>query len=263
MKNSAILLMALAAFNGAFGQEKTNSYSKFYLKPAGGINLPITKLLSGDITDNLIEYDDNTYYSQFVSGNYFFSPKWGVELTYQTAGSEKINNQNVDSNSALEKKYGDTYIVSWKSYANVHLFMGGSIHKGYLGVVYRIEKPRFVIMPKFALGITSFSTHSKTVFLKEKNSNSIYELSFEPEKKVNDNFMLAPSVTFGYKFSKRIMANVDVQYSYFKTNIKYTEEKTNLFNEEKTTIQTIDYKKNIHTLSIGLGLIIQLKTKMY
>jgi outer membrane protein W len=75
--------------------------------------------------------------------------------------------------------------------------------------------------------------------------------------------MLAPSVTFGYKFSKRIMANVDVQYSYFKTNIKYTEEKNNLFTKEKTTIQTIDYKKNVHTLSIGLGLIIQLKTKMY
>ncbi len=257
MKNTVILLVLVAAFNNLFGQEKTNSYSRFYLKPAGGINIPITKLLSGEIIDNLIEFDDNTYYTQFVSGNYFFSPKWGVELTYQTSSSEKISDQNVDSNTALEQKYGDTYFVSRKSFANVDLFMGGGIHKGYLGVVYRIEKPRFAIMPKFAFGITSFTTNSKSVFLKEKNSNSIYELSYKPEKKVNDNFMLAPSFTFGYKFTKRIMANVDVQYSYFKTNIKYIEEKTNLFTAEKTTIQTIDYNKNVHTLSIGLGLIIR------
>ena len=102
MKNIVILLVLVAAFNNLFGQEKTNSYSRFYLKPAGGINIPITKLLSGEIIDNLIEFDDNTYYTQFVSGNYFFSPKWGVELTYQTAVSDKINNQNIQSNTALQ-----------------------------------------------------------------------------------------------------------------------------------------------------------------
>jgi outer membrane protein W len=260
MKKLTILLLVLSSLNCAFGQENSNTYSKWYLKPAAGINIPITNLLSGEITDNLFEYDDNSYYWQVISANYFFSSKWGIELTYQAGYSQNISGRADRFNTELEEKYGDDYFVSPSSGAQYDNFtiIGGSIQRGYLGLVYRIEKPKYIILPKVSIGVTSFYTDWGRADLKEKGTNTVYKLSYDSGERPNDHFTLAPSITFGYRLSKRLIANIDVLYSYYKTDIEFTEEIRNTFTEE-ISFRTIDYKKNMHTLTIGLGLIIELK----
>lgn len=260
MKKLIVILLFLNLLNFTFAQESSNTYSKWYLKPATGINIPITNLFSGEITDNLFKYDDNSYYWQILSATYFFSSKWGIEFTYQTGHSQNISGRAARFNMELEEKYGDNYFVSPSSGAQYDnfSFIGGSIEKGYLGLVYRLEKPKYIILPKFSIGVTSFYTDWGSADLKEKGTNTVYKLSYDSGKRPNDHFILAPSITFGYRLSKRIIASIDLLYSFYKTDIEFVEELRNTFTDEVLT-ETIDYKKNIHTLTVGMGLIIELK----
>jgi len=260
MKNAIIILLILNSFNCALGQEKSNTYSKWYLKPAAGINIPITTLLSGEITDNLFEYDDNSYYRQVISGNFFFSQKWGVEFTFQANASKRISGRADRFNSEIQNKYNKNYFVSPSSGALYDDFniISGNFERGYLGIVYRIEKPKYIFLPKLFIGITSFYTDWGSADLKEKGTNTILKLSYSSGKRPNDHFTIAPAFTFGYRLSKRFIANIDLLYSYYKTDIEFVEKIRNTFTEE-VSLRTIEYKRNIRTLTIGIGLIIELK----
>ena len=260
MKKIIVLALIFNSFSCVFGQQKANTYSKWYLKPAVGINIPFTKLLNGEITDNLFEYADNSYYWQIISGNYFFLQKWGVEFTYQGGNSHSISGRADRFNSEIVKQYGDTYFVSPSSGAQYddNSIFSGNIQRGYLGLVYRFEKPNYIILPKLFIGVTSFYTDWGRANLKEKGTNSVYELTYDSGKRPKDQFTLAPSIVLGYRLSERLIANIDILYSYYKTDIEFVKETRNTFTDEKT-FQTIDYKKNMHTLTIGFGLIIELK----
>jgi hypothetical protein len=260
MKKLLVIILMSIFFNCAFGQEKLNTYSKWYLKPAVGVNIPITTLLSGEITDNLFEYNDNSYYWQVISGNFFFSRNWGVEFTYQAGNSNSISGRADRFNSEIQKKFSENYFVSSSSGAQYDDFniILGNIERGYFGIVYRIEKPKFIFLPKLLIGVTSFYTDWGSADLKEKGTNTVLKISYSSGKRPNDHFTFAPAFTFGYRLSKRVIANIDLLYSYYKTNIEFVEEIHNTFTEE-ISYKTIDYKKDIHTLTIGIGLIIELK----
>ena len=260
MNRLIIILLSLSCWSNLFAQDKSNTFSKWHLKPAAGLNIPLTNILSGEVTDNLFEYDDNSYYWQILSASFFFSAKWGLDFTYQAGHSQDILGRAERFNQALEEKYGDNYFVTPSSgaiYDNFTLF-GGSIQRGYLGLVYRHEKSRFIFLPKFAIGVTSFYTDWGRADLKEKGTNTFNTIHFTSGKRPNDHFTIAPSLTFGYRLSKRIIANIDVLYSYYKTDIQFIEEYSNAFTNE-VQIETIDYKRNMQTLTIGLGVIIELK----
>ncbi len=256
-----IISIPFLIFSGLLSaQDSTNTYSKWYIKPGVGVNIPITNLLSNEITDDLFEYDDNSYYWQILSASFFFSAKWGLEFTYQASHSQSISSRAERFNQKLEEKYGETYFVTPSSgakYDNSSL-IGGSIARGYLGIVYRYEKPKYILMPKLSIGVTSFYTNWGKADLKEKGTNTVYKLSYNSGKRPNDHFTIAPSFTFGYRLSKRIIANIDILYSYYNTDIEFVEELRNTFTNKIIT-ETIDYKKNIHTLTVGIGVIIELK----
>lgn len=258
MKKILILLLVLNSVDSALGQVKPEKYSKWYLKPAAGINIPISALLSGEITDNLIEYDDNAYYWQVISGNFFLSQKWGVEFTFQASTSKCISVRTDRFNAEIQQKYGEDYFIKPSSgplYDDFDI-VGGDIERGYLGIVYRIEKQRYIFLPKLFIGVTSFYIERGVADLKEKGTNTVLKLSYSSGKRPNDHFTVAPAFTFGYRLSKRFIANIDLLYSYYKTDIKFTEEIRNTFTEE-TSYKTINYNKNIHTLTIGIGLILE------
>lgn len=253
----SFLLLNLSAFTLA--QPESGTYTKWYLKPAVGLNIPVTKLLSDKITDNLIDYDDHSFYWQVLSATYFVSPDLGIDLTIQAGYSSSIPGRAARFNSMLEEKYGDRYFVSPSSGAEFDSFsiILGSIERGYLGLVYRIETPEYIILPKLSIGVASFYTDWGNADLKEKGTNSLYVLSYDSGKRPNDHFMLAPSVSFGYRLSKGMIANMDLLYSFYKTDFEFQEELRNAYTDV-VIVKTFGYHKNIHTLTIGMGLIIEL-----
>lgn len=262
MKKFILLLWFLNSFNFVTGQEIPDPYSKIYIKPAAGINIPITNLLTGKITDNLIEYDDNTYYWQIVSGNFFFLKNWGAEFLLQSSHSKNIENRYDTFNLAMQKKYGDNYFVSVNTTPhNVERgrFPTGSIQRIYIGIVNRYEKPKYFFLSKLLFGFTVFETdYFMATTLKEKGTNTVLRLTYTSSGDQISHFTIAPTFTFGYRLTRRILANVDFGYSYYKANFTFNEKIRNTFTQEATT-KRIEYKNPIHTLSLGVGFIFELK----
>jgi|SRR5690554_770572 len=259
MRRLIIIALILSSINCAFGQEKSRTYSKWHLKPAAGINTPITTLLSGEITDNLFEYDDYSFYLQFISGSYFFSQNWGVEMNIQFNFSRNISRRLDRFNAQIQSEYGDDYFVNPNSTAWYYDedILTGSFPRMYLGLVYRIEIPKYILLPKLFIGLTGVYPDRGSAYLKEKGSHTTLELSYKQDKKSGDQFTIAPGISFGYRLSKRFVVNFDLLYSYFKTDFEFIKETRNTFTEE-VWAETIDYKKDIHTVSMGVGLIIEL-----
>lgn len=257
MKKLIIVMLILNLYPVLIAQENSPIYSKWYFKPAAGVNVPVTKLLTGEITDYLLEYDDYSWYGQLIAGGYFFNSTWGLEFSFQPGYSGKLSGRAENFANEVEHQYGDTYFVKVGSGAaySQPAVSGGTIERGYLGLVYRIEKPHFVILPKFSLGVTSFYTDWGSAVLKEKGTNTLLKLRYDPGQRPNDHFTLAPSVTIGYRLSKRVLATVDAMYSYCKTDIVFTEELRNTFTEE-VSYRSFDYNRHLHTFTIGLGLIV-------
>ena len=124
-----------------------------------------------------------------------------------------------------------------------------------MGVIYRFETNKFYVYPKFAIGVTSFYANWGRVDLKEKNSNIQSRVSYSKGNyRPVDNFILAPSVSFGYKLSRRFFLNADIMLSHFRPNFVFEKTTTNLYTNE-STVKYFDYKNGTSTLSLGAGLI--------
>ncbi|MDR1583753.1 MAG: hypothetical protein LBS55_10960 [Prevotellaceae bacterium] len=248
-----------------YGQDSLAYKSKWQTKILIGTNIPITKLFQGAETDYLFQYDDNSYYWQILSISYFFHKHWGLEFSYQAGTSSRLRKKS-DNNliikradnfiANMQSQYGENYYVDSGTAAQYDdfNFFYGDIGRGFLGVVYRFETNKFYIYPKFAIGLTSFHTDWGSADLKEKNSNIESKVYYSSGKISNDCFTIAPSLSFGYKILNRLYFNVDIMFSYYKTNIVYEKEFTNLYTNE-STVKYFDYKKNISTLSFGAGFI--------
>ena len=85
------------------------------------------------------------------------------------------------------------------------------------------------------------------------------ELSYLPENEDGGYPMINLSTSAGYKFSKRFYLNLDVGFSYFRANTKYTKTLKNLVNNTILDEETFGKKKNIFTFSPSIGLIVILK----
>ena len=256
MKRLATVLLILNMFAWASGQKKPGPWAKWYIKPAIGYNIPLSTFPSAGITDYLIEYDDHSYYWQLLSVNWFFSPRWGLEITYQPGRSGDIAGYAGKFSKEIENRYNNGYYVNVGS-GGAYAAESG-IDRGYIGLVYRIEKTRYIIMPRFMIGSTSFYANWGNAVLKEKGTNNVFEIHYDPDEIPQDQFTIAPSVTMGYRLSRRFIINLDVMYSCFRTNFAYTEELRNNFTGE-TTSEIFEYRKYMHTLSVGAGLIVVFK----
>lgn len=258
MRNLIFIAFIFSSIGCALGQESPRTYSRWHIKPASGINIPITNLLSGEITDDLLKYDDQSFYLQFFSGSFWFSQNWGVEFVIQMNISNSIARRGDIFNAQVQDHYGEDYFVTM-GYSEMYYDKSllGNFPKGYLGLVYRIEKQKYIFLPKVFVGITSTYADRGNAHLKEKGAHTILELSYNSEKGMGDHFTIAPGFSFGYRLSKRFIANFDLVYSFYKTDFEFIKETRNVFTEETSSI-AIPYKKDIHTLSMGVGLIIEL-----
>src|SRR5690554_6694939 len=259
MRHFLIGFIIFISVDCAVGQDQNRVNSKWHLNPGAGLNLPISKLFLGEITDNLIEFSDHTYYLKFISASYFFNDRWGLEFAFQTNVSKSILDRADRFNAQIEDEYGEAYFVTYgyatSYYDETDITSGYS--RGSFGLVYRIEKPKYIILPKIFFGTTAFDADRGFASLKERGAHTVLELSYNSKNGSGDNLMIAPAISVGYRISNRFLVSFDVVYSYFKVDFQYTKELRNTFTGEVWT-ESIIYNRNIHTLSIGAGLIIEL-----
>jgi hypothetical protein len=257
MKTRLLILLLLISVTDIFSQE--NEPIKWIIRPSFGYTLPLTNLNSGYITDNLVGYDSPNYHWQFISTTYFFS-NWGIEFSFSANHSSSLNDRHDKFTSDVKKKYSENYFVttgSGASYSDFNI-VGGSIEKGSLGPVYKIEHHKLILIGRAMIGVTSFDTDHGNCNLKGKGTNEKINIGWTTGRPVKDYFTFNPSLSFGYRLHKRIAIDFDINYWIYNVDFEYTETITDLNTNEIQT-QKYAYSKLINELSVGIGLMIVIK----
>lgn len=261
MRNIFNLVLFLGFFIGnSYCQDSLNYKAKWQTRPNFGVNIPITKLLDGRIPGNLFEYGDNSIYWQVLTVSYFFHRHWGVDFNFQGMTSKNITKRADIFSEAMRLEYQGNYYVTPSTGASYNFInpFGGNFGRGFISLIYRYEKKRLFIYPKFSIGVNSIYIDWGEALLKQKNSNKLLKVSYESDIRPKDNFIMATSASFGYKLSKRFYFNLELMTSYYKTHITLTKKITDL-NTTISTNEDIEYNKDIFTISIGGGLIFVIK----
>lgn len=267
MRNQFILIFLVCVpASHLCGQQKPSTKPstrvlEWQLKPAAGYNIPLTRLFRGDVTDQLIKYDDQSFYWQVLSLTLFFHKHWGVSFHFQANASGKISSRDERFRQLLQTEYGSDYYITHSSIDDLNKFnvVTGHFDRGYLGVIYRVESNRFFIYPQLSLGVSSFYTDIETIRLKEKTTNNRMDLYYSAgDRPAKDHFTIAASMAAGYKLNKWLYLNLDVMASWYKANFTYTKTTLDVVSRQSVQEET-RYKQDMLGLSVGAGLIISLK----
>ena len=257
MRTRILILLILTSTIEMFSQE--NEPIKWIVRPSFGYTLPLTNLNNRYITDNLVSFDSPTYYWQFISTTYFFS-NWGIEFSFAANHSSNLNDRHNKFTSDIEGKYSQDYFVTTNSgafYSDFNI-VGGSIEKGSLGSVYKIERNNLIFIGRAMIGVTSFDTDHGNCNLKGKDSNERINIGWTTGRPVKDYFTFNLSFSLGYRIHKRIALVFDINYWIYNIDFEYTETITDLNTNEIQT-QKYTYSNLINELSAGIGLMIILK----
>ena len=261
------ILITLAIFllvKPCQSQDSLHYKRGFQWKPMVGRNFSLHKLGTGAITDNLYSYTDNANSWQVLSLTYFFSKHWGTEINCQLGGSKETHSPNAYFSNNLSGKFNnyyllDTYVDNTNANGEIKDNLPFSdFSTTNLGIIYRIEKDKFVFYPKLSVGLTFFSAYSAYAYLKEKNANNVLEVTYTTTGQTpRTSVAISASSTFGYRISKSLLLFLDVGTSVFKTKLAYTATTTDLYTGNTSTVN-YDYGGSISNLSLGTGVIFEI-----
>lgn len=239
--------------NFLFGQKNEQKFYKWAFHSNLGYAKSFNNLKSGHITDYLIDYNDEYFYWQFLSVEYFFIKNFGLSLSIQGNAFTDADQRGVLMDAELEERFGAEYFISTTPYS-----YGQSVNINtsfYLGLVYAKRFKKISFLPKIQVGTTSFLTNRLNVFLKEMGANDRLQIaySFSDDRRPKDNFTIMTGIMTEFNLSKNLTLDFNIQSYFFRTKFKYKEEIRNTYTEEKT-FREFDYYKSISTLSVGLGI---------
>ena len=253
-----VLAILCVCSNRLFGQNNSQAYQRWAFHSSVGYALPVQRLKSGEITDFLIDYDDEYVYWQFINVEYFFKNNLGINLSIQGNTFTDADERGNLMNAALEERFGNDYFISTSPYsygqsANINANL-------YAGLVYAKRFNKISFVPKIQVGFTSFFTNRLNVYLKEKETNTHLQMvyDFTSDRRPQDNFTLLTGITTEFNLTKNLTLDFHLQSSFFKTQFSYVEEIRNTYTEEKS-YREFDYSKFLGTLSMGLGVGMKLK----
>jgi hypothetical protein len=220
-----------------------------------GILTPNNNTYFGHITDDLVGLEGNSWYLQFVY-SYFFAKKWGVEFSFLSTSNEQlIYSYDRFSNSVIDR-YGSNYFSTLSRDGLYNDSFG--LLKVTFGPVYRNDKERVNYTLRMFVGTTTINTPMSSAILKEKGTNSIMDAKWSAGFETQDFFTLNPSLSAGYRISKRLMISIDLNTWIYKMNFSYDETIKNLISKEVTLTKYL-YNDLIGEVSIGVGMMIIIK----
>lgn len=233
---------------------------QFNINPTAGVYVPLNRLLTGGEADNLIRYNDRSWYHQDVlSYSFFFNKHWGISLNMHWLESRKVSRQDGRFTAQMQTAYGDNYYVSDTVGGNYSQNRSPTI--GYLGIIYKMESNRFYWYPKLSVGYNTFDAEWRIVHLKKKNSNELMEVVYQTDYIGQSSATITPSLAFGVKLTRRIYVGLEVLASYNKVNFAYTKTTTNVNTGKVEEAYIIPYKKNLWSMAFGAGITFAFKGK--
>ncbi len=218
-----------------------------------GAAFPLARLKSGEVTDQLIDYDDQYFYWQFASFEYFIKDNLALSVSLQGHAFTDADQRGMQMDAELQERFGDNYFISTSPYSfGPKLNMNANL---YLGLAFAKRYRRLSLVPKVQIGFTSFFINALNVNLKERNTNTRLQLvyDFSTARRPQDNFTLLTGLLTEFQLAQNLSLDLNLQTYFFSTRFSYQEEIRDTFTEERVS-REFDYRKVVGTFSIGLGI---------
>ncbi len=253
------ILVALHA-GSLTAQQQKESYNgklEWQLGVSAGTSLPVSKLLSGRPTDQLVNYS-NTSSNLSYSLGVFFHPRWGLEFSIGNVHSPK-DGRKEKFYAALQSQYADRYLIDPYPGLERNNFSSIAGMRAMLGVTYRWEKKNWLFFPKLSAGITDFSTTDYIIYLKEKGGNHYQQLAFiYPPVNGPTAFTIGLAGVAKYRINRWLAVSGELNSTYFKANFTFNKTIQDL--DTKTLLsEAIPYREHVFTFTPQVGLTICLK----
>lgn len=256
----AILLCLFAA--SSYAQEVKISHDRYVnnLTPSFGVNLPITKMDNGEPSSHLLHFNDNSYYHELLSGYQLFSKSWGIEYRIKMVYNNLNSTPNYRFHKGLVDEYSDQYYV--QSYSDLKRDNFFDQAQFFVGLVNYQSYKRFSLLTKLSFGLNEIKRGHAWYELKEKEAHNFIRVEYKPERDTENYIVIAPSINLGYDISEIVALNFNCGYSYFRSSFRFY--KITSHSTDGTREHSFDsYRKDIHQLSLGVGVTIRLSPMDY
>ena len=261
LKNSLLISTITLLFipaSSVFCQDADDEFPQYTYQFGGGYSFPLAGIKENALTDYLIQYRAKAAYFQPITSTWFLNERFGWEINYLYFTSNDLVGRKYDFYNGLEESFGtDYYIRAVPRNNDPEYDATDDYFSASFGLVYRIMYPSYSILPKILLGYTEISVDKYDVLLKERGSNQYLKLRYAAYPPASF-LTLSGAVTFSRRIYRHIHLALDLRYTYFKPGIVYDVEEYNLYTNQ-TTREEINYKKGVHAISIGGGLLFDLK----
>lgn len=265
MKNSiptfgTLVLMLISTL--IYGQEDSLYTFDFQLRSSVGGNIALVPVNKGYETDNLIGFEDNSVYWQFISGTIYFNENWGVDASLYSFTSDNTYRLEDKFTQIINETYGEEYFILYNSVdrgRSYEMPEYGTVRAFQAGLSYRYEKnEKFIVQPRLMFGVMVFDNINARIHLKERETNTLVRVDYSDSRSTNNAFSATLGSMIGYKFHKDWMIFAEVYYSYSYAGLEYTRETRDLYTEE-VKFTTYDHPNHLSSLQFGVGLAVDLK----
>lgn len=238
----------------------TNAQSSFFkkqkiiLRPILGYDFSLNTVKANAITDyqNNINTDGISFPA--LSVTFIIKNNFGLEASVYGIWDTKAKKNQRLFDQQFNSKFAAQYYIS-EDTLHYNLSEPFSRFAGTFGIVYRIEKNRWVCIPKVFVGATTVTLSSQSRYLKEKDGNNVLRTYYGSWSTSKDVFVLGTGISFIYRLNKRIGVCFDAAISCNNPRLNFTEDIRNLVSEE-TTNTSYRYHKFQYRINTGIGVAI-------
>jgi hypothetical protein len=246
MKQLIFLWLVIFSFSTVARAQEKKNHSRWFIKGGFGYTGCLNAIEDNDLYESLSGFSKQTFDVTLISTSFFFGEKkkWGVDLSLHI--SSRMGGKNFDNYAA--DVYSDMYYPK-NSYS--YRINDGIVRFG-AGVCYKLEKKRFILIPKALIGVTSFTNDDTSAELKRKDSNEMYQVKYAANGN-NNSFTVMPCISLGYRFNRVLILTFDAMYSLYKTGFAYTETITNIYTRQQE-MKTHKSNSPVNNLGFSIGL---------
>ena len=216
-----------------------------------------------ELSDELIYFGQSNAYFVPINFGIYLHKNWGVGLKVQMNFINENQGGIENFNRKLESRFGEDFFYDSKTISFASAESSETAYLSYfVGLNYRKEYKKFLIMPSFYYGITEIDLDSYSTKLKEKGGNEIISYSLVKNDFEGDNYVglrtFQPGIQVGYPLCKFLFVQAHFRYTLIQSDFSFVE-RLDYQLSEKSIENKFVYNKNISSYQFGIGLLFKLE----
>ena len=240
MKNCVLFLAAVLISNISQAQKITIGQS-------GGYEFAVGK--NGG-SNQLYNFNHDMLFFQPIVLTYWFNKKLGIQAVGQIGVYVK-DAKPVDRKLPVLSG-DDLYLYNSQNY----LSDGDETIKFRIGMVYNVERHKWIFQPKLLAGVMKLEeVNQTTLTLKEKNTNIYFSDVYRPRGRDHTSlslFLISGGINVSKALTPRFSLTADALYSHAGNTLPVSGKLTNLYTNEDSG-RTFHEKIRLNSVAFGIG----------